>query len=42
MSGYPLGDESRSELSAGMTDWISKPFTSEQIGAMIGRVLNPN
>ena len=42
MSGYPLDDEARSELSAGMTDWISKPFTSEQIGAMIGRVLNPN
>ena len=42
MSGYPLDDEARSELSAGMTDWISKPFTSEQIGAMIGRVLNPD
>jgi len=42
MSGYPLDDEARSELSAGKTDWISKPFTSEQIGAMIGRVLKPN
>jgi len=42
MSGYPLGDEALSELSAGVTDWISKPFSAEQIAEIIGRVLNPN
>jgi signal transduction histidine kinase/CheY-like chemotaxis protein len=42
MSGYPLDDEARSELSAGMTNWLSKPFSSEQLGQIIERVLNPN
>ncbi len=42
MSGYPLGDDARTQLSAGTTDWISKPFSSEQLGQIIARVLNPN
>ncbi len=42
MSGYPLGDDARSELSAGTTDWLSKPFSSEQLGQIVERVLNPN
>jgi CheY-like chemotaxis protein len=42
MSGYPLGDDARRELSAGATDWISKPFSSDQIAGIIARVLHPN
>jgi DNA-binding NtrC family response regulator len=42
MSGYPLGDDARTELSAGVMDWISKPFSPEQLGQIIVRVLNPN
>jgi PAS domain S-box-containing protein len=42
MSGYPLEDDARCELSAGMTDWLSKPFSSEQLGKIIERVLSPN
>jgi len=42
MSGYPLGDDARSELSAGTTDWLSKPFSSEELGKIIERVLKPN
>jgi len=42
MSGYPLGDDARTELSASVMDWISKPFSSEQLGQIIARVLNPN
>lgn len=42
MSGYPLGDDARAKLSEGTTDRISKPFSSEQLGQIIARVMNPN
>jgi PAS domain S-box-containing protein len=41
MSGYPLGDDAHSTLSSGMTDWIAKPFSAEQLAAIITRVLHP-
>jgi PAS domain S-box-containing protein len=40
MSGYPLGDEARAELSAGVMDWISKPFSSDQLARIITRVMS--
>jgi len=35
MTGYPLEEEDRELLEAGMATWIQKPFTPEQIGRAI-------
>lgn len=39
MSGYPLGDEARSKLADGTTDWITKPFSSDELARIISRVM---
>jgi CheY-like chemotaxis protein len=40
MSGYPLPDEERTELSLGVAAWLQKPFTSQQLAAIVGTVLD--
>jgi PAS domain S-box-containing protein len=39
MSGYPVGDDARSELAAGTLNWITKPFSTEQLARIIARAL---
>jgi len=39
MSGYPLRDEDRFEITAGRAGWINKPFSSEQLTRAITRVM---
>jgi two-component system cell cycle sensor histidine kinase/response regulator CckA len=40
MSGYPLTDEERIELSAGVAAWLQKPFTSQHLATTVRTVLD--
>ena len=40
MSGYPLGEDVRDQLSTSRLRWISKPFTARQLGQLVVEVVS--